>query len=76
MVVLAFLSDPHVVRRILDHLKLPSTLPPVEPARRPQDVFDIVAADDQGFQDADAWPDHDGFQAHRAAGAGPARAPP
>jgi len=29
MVVVAFLSDPKVVQRILDHLKLPSMPPPV-----------------------------------------------
>jgi hypothetical protein len=33
MVVLAFITDPHVVKRILDHLHLPSVPPPVAPAR-------------------------------------------
>ena len=34
MVVLAFLTDPAVVRRILEHLKLPATPMPVATARR------------------------------------------
>jgi hypothetical protein len=33
MVVLAFLSDPSVVGRILRHLHLPTAPPPVSPAR-------------------------------------------
>jgi len=37
MVVLAFLTDPPVVRRILDHLHLPSVPPLVAPARCPFD---------------------------------------
>ena len=38
MVVLAFLTDPAVVTRILDHLHLPSTLPTIAPARDPPPV--------------------------------------
>jgi hypothetical protein len=34
MVVLAFLSDPEVVSRILRHLGLPTVAPVVAPARR------------------------------------------
>ena len=37
MVVLAFLTDPHVVRKILDPLYLPADLPGFEPARCPLD---------------------------------------
>jgi|GEM_PF-6971581 len=33
MVVLAFLTDPPVVRRILDHLDLPAVAPRLLPAR-------------------------------------------
>jgi hypothetical protein len=33
MVVLAFISDPKVVRRILLHLKLPTSPPPLAPPR-------------------------------------------
>jgi hypothetical protein len=33
MKVMAFLSDPMLVRRILDHLKIPATPPPIWPAR-------------------------------------------
>jgi len=37
MVILAFISDPPVVRRILDHLGLPSKPPHLAPARDPFD---------------------------------------
>ncbi|MBU1512374.1 hypothetical protein KKD52_18635, partial [Myxococcota bacterium] len=37
--VLAFLSDPAVVTKILDHLRLPSSAPPLAPARMPEDEF-------------------------------------
>jgi len=33
MVVLAFLTDPAVIRKILDHLHLPAAHPPRAPAR-------------------------------------------
>ncbi|MCB9870148.1 MAG: ATP-dependent helicase HrpA [Planctomycetes bacterium] len=33
--VLSFISDPVVIRRILDHLGLATELPPVAPARAP-----------------------------------------
>ena len=55
---LAFLTDPAVVKRILDHLKLPSASPPLAPARGP------VELDDMFFEDArftdlatDPWPE-------------------
>lgn len=35
MRILAFLTDPHVVRAILEHLGLPSAAPPIPPARGP-----------------------------------------
>ncbi len=35
MVVLALISDPQVVRRILQHLGLPADVPPVAPAALP-----------------------------------------
>jgi hypothetical protein len=37
--VLAFLSDPAVVVKILDHLRLPSSAPTLAPARMPEDEF-------------------------------------
>ena len=37
--VLAFLSDPPVIQRILRHLKLPDQPPPLAPARVPSDLF-------------------------------------
>ena len=37
--VLAFLSDPPVIQRILRHLKLPDQPPPLAPARGPADLF-------------------------------------
>lgn len=53
MVVLAFLTDPKVVRRILSHLGLPTTPPAVAPARVPDEQLDLA------FQDvpADLPPD-------------------
>jgi hypothetical protein len=35
MVVLAFITDPDVVKKILDHIHIPSTLPVPAPPRRP-----------------------------------------
>jgi len=43
MVVLAFLTDPRVLTRILDHLKLPSSPPPLAPARSLNDEQDLFA---------------------------------
>ena len=40
MVVLAFLSEPDVVRKILLHLELPADLPPTMPARHDETLFD------------------------------------
>jgi hypothetical protein len=57
--VLAFLSDPAVVTKILDHLRLPSSAPPLAPARMPEDEFPFFqdtefAGDD--FEDPDCRP--------------------
>ena len=58
MVVLAFITDPPIVKRILDHLGLPSTLPPLSPARSAQaaqrelDLVDEPPADED-FLDLD-----------------------
>ena len=45
MVVLAFLTDPSVLRRILEHLKLPAIPPPLAPARLPAEEPDFFADD-------------------------------
>jgi len=43
MVVLAFLSDPNVVRKILLHLELPADLPTPAPAILADDnLFDLL----------------------------------
>ena len=39
MVVIAFLTAPDTVKRILDHLHLPSTMPRIAPARLPDDFL-------------------------------------
>ncbi len=39
MVIIAFICDPSVVRRILDHLRLPTDPPPIAPARLSPDFF-------------------------------------
>lgn len=53
MVILAFLTDPAVVRKILDDLQLPTQLPPVAPIRLPCD-----GQEEFRFADPDpAWDD-------------------
>jgi len=55
MVVLAFLTDPAVVSKILAHLGLPTTPPPVAPARlaAQQEFFPDASASDDVSQDPD-----------------------
>ena len=43
MLVIAFITDPSVLTRILDHLKLPSTPPRLAPTRSPIDGQDLFA---------------------------------
>jgi hypothetical protein len=43
MLVLAFITDPRVVKTILDHLRLPSTDPPRAPARLSQKQVEMFA---------------------------------
>jgi hypothetical protein len=61
MVVLALISDPAVVRKILDHLGLPNSAPPLAPARvRPLfDQYEILATPppDGEFDLSDRRPD-------------------
>jgi len=67
MVIIAFITDPSVLTRILDHLKLPSTSPPLAPARSPLDEQDLFA--DKGIAEPvyreDPGPD-DGMPTARA----------
>ncbi len=68
MTVIAFLTDPPVLKRILDHLSLPSSPPTVAPARSPLDeagLFDDEPPDDNG----DDW-------TYQEEGSQIARAPP
>jgi hypothetical protein len=56
MVVLAFLTDPAVLRRILTHLSLPTAPPPLAPARSSATDFEPVpepAVDQSASDDAD-----------------------
>ena len=46
MTVIAFLTDPSVLTRILDHLGLPSSPPAVAPARSPLDEAGLFADED------------------------------
>jgi len=48
MVVLAFISDPRVVKKILDHLRLPSSDPPLAPARLPLQQMEMFG---EGFHE-------------------------
>jgi hypothetical protein len=45
MVVLAFISDHAVIKKILEHLGLPSSPPPVSPARTCPDEQDFFNGD-------------------------------
>ena len=45
MVLLALITAKATVSRILDHLGIPSTPPPIAPARDPNDQLDLLQAD-------------------------------
>ena len=48
MIIVAFLTNPAILRRILDHLGLPATPPPIAPSRRrPDDDDTLPFLDDQ-----------------------------
>jgi len=47
MTIIAFLTDPKVLTRILDHLNLPSTPPPLAPVRTSFDEQDLFAEEFQ-----------------------------
>ena len=60
MVVLAFLTDPDVVGRILRHLGLPACAPVLAPARSAGIMFDCASAEcerSSGEGDGDGWTD-------------------
>lgn len=45
MILLALITAPPVVTRILDHLRIPSTPPPLAPARLPAQQSELLADD-------------------------------
>jgi hypothetical protein len=47
MVVIAFISDPAVINKILQHLGLPSSPPEVSPAKKHLDEQDFFNGDSQ-----------------------------
>ncbi|MBU1410781.1 hypothetical protein KKD52_03970 [Myxococcota bacterium] len=51
--MLAFIADPAVVTKILDHLRLHSSAPPLAPARMPEDEFPLLDTEFAGddFED-------------------------
>jgi len=53
MRVIAFLSDPPVVRKILDHLHIPSSPPRTKPARSPPQDLPFGGWGDEAFIDPD-----------------------
>jgi hypothetical protein len=62
MTVLAFLSDPDVVGRILRHLGLPTMAPALAAANRPTPAFGFVLPEEDAGpteagvgRDADTW---------------------
>ena len=68
MTVIAFLTDPPVLKRILDHLGLPSSPPPIATARSPLDEAGLFA-DEPPDDTGDDW-------SYREEGSEIARAPP
>jgi hypothetical protein len=68
MTVIAFLTDPPVLMRILDHLSLPSSPPTVAPARSPLDEAGLFA-DEPPDDNGDDW-------TYQEEGSQIARAPP
>jgi hypothetical protein len=59
MTVLAFITDPRVLVRILDHIGLPSSPPPLDPPRLPSDLdleFDFDLTHDDTV---DSWDAHE-----------------
>ena len=76
MVVLAFLTDPRVVARVLDHIGLPSSPPPLTPPRLTSDLsFDFDQNQDDGSGDIDPDRHTAHSQPHESAGHD-ARPPP
>jgi len=71
MVVLAFLTDPPVVRRILDHLDLPSIAPKLAPARSADETADLWPGDEDARRAPIATPRQSSNTRHL-----PPRAPP
>jgi hypothetical protein len=65
MVVLALISDPHVVKRILDHLGLQSTAPTLAP---PRFIFDQYELLDPPPDDSEADMSHHPPDGSRPAG--------
>jgi hypothetical protein len=53
MVVLAFLTDPKVVVKILRHLGLPTTAPALAPSRSSGRIMGIALGDDEGASASD-----------------------
>jgi len=81
MVLLALITAPATVARILDHLHIPSTPPPVAPARR-QSQPPLLPADEldqtDPFEDGHSWATANltrGAATPRAPPRGPSRAP-
>ncbi len=73
MVLLALITAPQVVVKILDHLRIPSTPPPLAPARldvHPSQLFDDV------MDQTDPLQANDSAASQLASGAAAPRAPP
>jgi hypothetical protein len=80
MKVLALLSDPEIVQKILRRLKLPDRPPPIAPARLPADLFYPAQEERPGVESFDEefaqpiWPGSEPDPAIRTGSAG--RDPP
>jgi len=73
MVLLALITAPQVVQKILDHLRIPSTPPPVAPARWPAQQSELLADD---LDQPAGQPDLLDAAPHQALDTAAVRAPP
>jgi len=73
MEVLALITDPDVVRKILNHLHLPADDPPRSPARTPSEPFEQMSLE-PGDEPGDD-PDDDPFPSFPSSKRGPPREP-
>ena len=75
MEVLALITDPDVVQKILNHLHLPAADPPRAPARTRSEPFEQMTLDPEPGDEPDDGPDDDPFPSFPPRKRGPPRKP-